>query len=68
MNIVEILITYSVSWWLILFMVLPFGAAPEESPTKGHAKSAPARPQLKKKLLITSTLALMPTIVAYILY
>jgi predicted secreted protein len=68
MGIVEIIIAYVVSWWLLLFMVLPFGAAPENTPKEGHAVSAPAQPNLRKKALITSLLALGPTLLLYCLY
>ena len=44
-------------WWLIFFMVLPFGAAPEEHPQPGNVESAPARPRLLLKALITTVLA-----------
>ena len=67
MGVVETIITYFVSWWLILFMALPFGARPEVSPEKGHVPSAPANPQIKKKCIITSVLALLPTLLAHYL-
>jgi predicted secreted protein len=55
-------VTFVVVWWLILFMVLPFGAAPPDEVQKGHAASAPARPRLLLKLLITTVLAIAVTI------
>ncbi len=41
-------------WWLTFFMVLPWGIQVEEKPTPGFADSAPKKPQLKLKLLITT--------------
>ena len=38
-------------------MVLPFGAKAPETIEKGHATSAPERPRLLKKMLITSVIA-----------
>lgn len=56
MGFVSGLMVYFVIWWIILFMVLPFGVHMEEKPTKGFATSAPKNPQLKKKFLITTVL------------
>jgi predicted secreted protein len=66
MTWLELGITYAVWWWLVLFMVLPFGAAPEAQPTQGHARSAPARLNLRKKLKRTTLLALIPTACFYL--
>jgi predicted secreted protein len=54
-------IVFAIVWWLILFMVLPFGAAPPEQVEPGMATSAPARPRMLIKLLITTLLAALVT-------
>jgi len=54
-------VTFVVVWWLVLFMVLPFGAAPPEKVEPGMADSAPARPRLGIKMLITTLIALVLT-------
>lgn len=61
MNAFTTAITFLVIWWLILFMVLPFGAAPPDEVRQGHASSAPAKPRLMIKLLITTVLAIAAT-------
>ena len=61
MNTAGALVTFVVSWWLIFFMALPFGAAPEAEPVRGHAESAPARPRLLLKAAITTVLAALAT-------
>ena len=61
MNIFATIVSFLVIWWLILFMVLPFGVAPPDVVEKGHASSAPARPRLLMKLLITTVLAIVVT-------
>jgi len=63
MNLFTTAITFLVSWWLILFMVLPFGAAPPDEVDKGHASSAPAKPRMVIKLLITTVLAIGATLI-----
>jgi predicted secreted protein len=54
-------LVFLVVWWLVLFMVLPFGAAPPDEIEKGMATSAPARPRLVIKLAITTALAVALT-------
>jgi predicted secreted protein len=54
-------IIFAVVWWLILFMVLPFGAAPPDEVEPGMATSAPAKPRLGIKLLVTTVLAVVVT-------
>ena len=61
MSISGAIVTAVTVWWLIFFMVLPFGAAPEEHPLPGNVESAPARPHLLRKALITTVLALLAT-------
>ena len=48
--------TYVVVWWLVIFMVLPWGNRPvdESDIAKGHAPSAPKRPRLFLKAAITT--------------
>jgi predicted secreted protein len=52
---------FAIVWWLILFMVLPFGAAPPDEVEPGMAPSAPARPRLGLKLAVTTVLAVLVT-------
>lgn len=65
MNLFGIAITYVVCWWLVLFMVLPWGVRMAETPGLGHAPSAPIRHHLARKFLITTLLAILPTILFY---
>ena len=54
-------VVFAIVWWLILFMVLPFGAAPPEEVEPGMATSAPAKPRMALKLAITTVLAALAT-------
>ena len=49
--------TYIVIWWLVLFMALPFGAAPPDNPEPGHATSAPTKPRILLKMAVTTVVA-----------
>lgn len=54
-------VVFAIVWWLILFMVLPFGAAPPDEVEPGMATSAPAKPRMATKLAITTVLAALVT-------
>lgn len=54
-------VTYIMVWWLLFFMALPFGAAPAADPQPGTVESAPARPRLLLKMLVTTVLAGLAT-------
>ena len=56
-------LVFAIVWWLILFMVLPFGAAPPDEVEPGMATSAPAKPRMALKLAITTVLAALVTAV-----
>jgi predicted secreted protein len=54
-------VVFAIVWWLVLFMVLPFGAAPPADVEPGMADSAPAKPRLLLKVAITTVLAALIT-------
>ncbi|MDX1539931.1 MAG: DUF1467 family protein [Geminicoccaceae bacterium] len=58
---VSIGVVFVIVWWLVLFMVLPFGARPPDVVEPGHAESAPARPRILIKLLVTTGIAVALT-------
>jgi predicted secreted protein len=66
MNLFSTGLTFIIIWWLVLFMVLPFGAAPpaDAEIEPGTARSAPARPRLLMKMLVTTGIAILLTIAA----
>lgn len=47
-------LVFLIIWWVIWFMVLPFGVKPPAQPGPGHVASAPERPMLLRKLIITT--------------
>jgi predicted secreted protein len=65
MSIFGIFITYACSWWLVLFMVLPWKVKMAENPVPGPAASAPVNPMLPRKFLITTLIAIIPTVIMY---
>jgi predicted secreted protein len=50
---------YVIVWWLVFFMVLPWGIRPvdPDDVAKGHAESAPKKPRILLKMAITTVIA-----------
>jgi predicted secreted protein len=51
---------YIVIWWIVLFVVLPWGVHSQEESGKvvrGSERGAPVRPLMKKKLAATTVIA-----------
>tara|TARA_R110000787_G_scaffold239367_7_gene345616 strand:- start:38772 stop:39017 length:246 start_codon:yes stop_codon:yes gene_type:complete len=68
-NWVTIIAIYVVVWWLILFMVLPFGVRPptDEEMEPGQEAGAPVKPMLWRKMAITSVIAAVVCVIFYYL-
>jgi predicted secreted protein len=56
-----IAVIFVVVWWLVLLMVLPFGAAPPDEVEPGMAPSAPAKPRIPLKMAVTTVIAAVVT-------
>ncbi len=50
---------YLIIWWLVIFMVLPWGVKPigAEDVKKGQAAAAPRKPHLRKKFAVTTVIS-----------
>jgi predicted secreted protein len=57
MNIVSAIVVFVVLWWLVFFMVLPWGVRRLDAPEPGQEFGAPERPMLWRKALITAVIA-----------
>ncbi|KZD09851.1 DUF1467 family protein [Oceanibaculum pacificum] len=55
------IVVFVIVWWLVFFMMLPVGVKIPEQPGEGHATSAPEKPMLLKKALITTGIAIVVT-------
>jgi predicted secreted protein len=58
MDIVSGVVLFLLIWWTVVFCVLPLGNQAGTTQT-GHAASAPARPRIGYKLLLTSVIAVV---------
>ncbi len=66
MGWISISATYVIIWWMVLFMVLPFGVRKVDTPEPGHEHGAPARPRLVLKALVTSLIAAVVTAIVWL--
>jgi predicted secreted protein len=58
MNWVTAIAVYFVTWWVVLFAVLPLGTKPvTEADAKSGWRGAPEHPQLLRKALITTVVS-----------
>ncbi len=57
MNWVTGILVYVLIWWIVLFMVLPWGVRVPDEAEPGHATSAPERPLMWRKVMATSLIA-----------
>src|SRR3546814_15532714 len=66
MDIVSAVVVYVLLWWFGFFLALPIGVqVPDESEVgRGHARSAPRRPYLLRKMLAATLIAAGLLIVA----
>ena len=71
MGIATLILVYTVIWWLVFFAALPVGVRhdqePDEMAVEGADAGAPSNPNLKKKAIYTSVIALVLTIAYYFL-
>lgn len=52
-------VTFLVIWWIVFFMVLPWGVQRDEDPETGHDAGAPVRPRIFTKMAITTGIAIV---------
>lgn len=51
------IVVFVVTWWLVFFMVLPWGVQRTENPTPGQEHGAPEKPRIITKMAITTLIA-----------
>ena len=64
MNILSAFIVYQTIWWVVFMTVLPLGIKVEKKPQAGFATSAPVKPNLKKKVVLTTKITTILWIIA----
>ena len=51
------LVVFILLWWWVFFMSLPFGIKTPDAVEVGHATSAPEKPRLWRKVMISTVIA-----------
>ena len=59
------LAVYFIIWWLVLFMVLPFGVQARGDTSEGHDPGAPLKPRILKKMGATTLIAFGLWLIVY---
>jgi|GEM_PF-590508 len=59
-------VVFVITWWTVLFLVLPWGNRPREEPETGHAASAPERPRIGTKMLITTLITMIIWVIIFV--
>jgi predicted secreted protein len=61
------LAVYFIIWWLVIFLVLPWGVrtVPMEDVARGHAPSAPRNPRIVLKAAVTTVVAAVLWLIVY---
>lgn len=68
MNPLAIALAFLIIWWVVWFMALPFGVKPPAEPGPGHVPSAPEKPMLVRKAIITTAItAVIVAIIAVVI-
>ncbi len=58
---------YVIIWWVVIFMVLPWGVQTigSDDVARGHASSAPRRPRILLKAAVTTVVAAVVWLVIF---
>ena len=63
----DFLVIYLILWWLVFFIMLPFGVERDQEITFGNDPGAPKKSLVKKKAIISSFITLILTSVVIII-
>jgi len=61
------IVVYLLTWWIVLFMVLPVGVESEDDPDVGHMPGAPKNPGIKLKFMATTAISAFLWLIIYVL-
>ncbi|MDP3371375.1 MAG: DUF1467 family protein [Candidatus Paracaedibacteraceae bacterium] len=53
------IVMFFATWWIVFFMILPIGIKQEDDHIIGCDVGAPKNPNIKKKLLIVTTITII---------
>jgi predicted secreted protein len=65
--LLDFLVIYLILWWLVFFVMLPFGVERDQDVRFGNDPGAPKKSLVKKKAIISSFVTLILTLVAIVI-
>jgi predicted secreted protein len=65
MSLLTLVFTYFVTWWIVLFVTLPWGNRQPDEPETGMMHGAPVNPNMKKKMIATTILSFVVVGIIY---
>ncbi|OFW87623.1 MAG: hypothetical protein A3J37_03080 [Alphaproteobacteria bacterium RIFCSPHIGHO2_12_FULL_45_9] len=65
MGLVSGIVVFLMVWWTVLFAVLPWGNRPSEAPVTGNTTSAPDKPKILKKFMVTTLVSAIIWLLIY---
>ncbi len=68
MGWVSSIVTFLVIWWIVFFMVLPWGAQRPDHHEVGHEVGAPAKPRILTKMAVTTGVAAILFAIAWVVH
>ena len=63
----DFFVIYLILWWLVFFVMLPFGIERDQDVTFGNDPGAPKKSLVKKKAIISSFITLFLTAIAIVI-
>lgn len=58
----SLILVFVMVWWVVIFMLLPFGIEQDMKPDEGHDHGAPKKPRIRLKIVLTTVIALFLTL------
>ncbi len=59
MNLVSGIVVFIIIWWVVIFIILPFGVTKSDTPAPGHDTGAPRKSHIRIKILITTLITII---------
>ena len=65
MDLVSGTVVFILLWWWIFLMSLPFGIKTPDEVEIGHATSAPEKPMMRQKVIVSTAIASLLFVIVY---
>lgn len=67
MSIFSGIVVYLITFWTVLFAVLPWGNHAQEVPEGGQAGGAPINPRIKQKFIATALISAVIWVIVFLM-